>query len=72
MSMSSGSRVASANHPRYVAMHSMTEATSGQDDSPVHGYIDHSSQKDSLAKGDIAIVLVGLILPLLTQVGHVH
>ncbi|KAF1962034.1 Zinc/iron permease [Byssothecium circinans] len=56
----------------YVAMHSMTEATSGHDDTPVNGYIDHGSNKNGLARGDIAIVLVGLLLPLLTQVGHVH
>ncbi|KAF2634446.1 Zinc/iron permease [Massarina eburnea CBS 473.64] len=57
---------------RYVAMHSMTEATSGEDDTPVNGYVDHASSKDGLAKADIAIVLVGLLLPLLTQIGHAH
>jgi zinc transporter 9 len=57
---------------RYVAMHSMTAATSAQDDTPVTGYIDHGSNKDGLAKGDIAFVLVGLLVPLVTQVGHVH
>lgn len=57
---------------RYVAMHSMTEATSGHDETPVNGYIDQGSGKNSLERSDIAIVLSGLLLPLLTQVGHVH
>ncbi|CAI6337377.1 unnamed protein product [Periconia digitata] len=56
----------------YVAMHSMTEATTGHDETPVNGYIDHGTSKDGLAKSDISIVLAGLLLPLLTQVGHVH
>lgn len=56
----------------YVAMHSMTEATTGHDENPVNGYIEHGSNNDGLTKGDISIVLAGLLLPLLTQVGHVH
>jgi zinc transporter 9 len=60
----------------YVAMHSMTEATSshGQEDQqPVNGYIDvHQPPSNSLSKSDISITMIGMLIPLLTQVGHVH
>ncbi|KAF2730670.1 Zinc/iron permease [Polyplosphaeria fusca] len=57
----------------YVAMHSMTEATSSHshDESTTNGYIDHKSSP-SLSKSDIAIVMIGMLVPLVTQVGHVH
>jgi zinc transporter 9 len=57
-------------------MHSMTEATSshGQEDQqPVNGYIDvHQPPSNSLSKSDISITMIGMLIPLLTQVGHVH
>ncbi|KAJ4298105.1 hypothetical protein N0V90_006004 [Kalmusia sp. IMI 367209] len=57
----------------YVAMHSMTEATTSHEEPVINGYIDHhSAQQNGLSKSDIAIVLTGMLLPLLTQVGHHH
>jgi len=55
-------------------MHSMIEATSSShihDEPMVNGYADPWSSK-ALTKSDIAIVLAGMLLPLVTQVGHVH
>lgn len=62
------------NIRRYVAMHAMTETTSnhGHDELHVNGYIDSHSHKTTLSKSDIATVMVGMLVPLLTQVGHVH
>ena len=60
-------------HYRYVAMHSMTEATSNPPEEPfVNGYIDHYSASNGLTKSDISLVMVGMLLPLLTQFGHAH
>ncbi|PSN74628.1 Zinc/iron permease [Corynespora cassiicola Philippines] len=60
----------------YVAMHSMTEATSGShahEDPTANGYIESQNlHKSALTKSDIAIVMFGMLLPLVTQVGHVH
>ncbi|KAF2657288.1 Zinc/iron permease [Lophiostoma macrostomum CBS 122681] len=61
----------------YVAMHSMTEATSShdhEDQQPVNGYIDarQAPSSSSLSKSDISITMIGMLIPLLTQVGHVH
>ncbi|KAH7067786.1 Zinc/iron permease [Paraphoma chrysanthemicola] len=58
----------------YVAMHSMTEATSthGHDDPTVNGYMDAYPGKKTLSKSDIAIVLFGMLFPLVTQIGHAH
>jgi len=56
-------------------MHSMTEATSGSyahDEPTANGYAESQRSKHGLAKSDIAIVLAGMLLPLVTQVGHVH
>lgn len=54
-------------------MHSMTETTSSQEEPVINGYIDHHlSHSNSLSKSDIAIVLTGMFVPLLTQVGHHH
>lgn len=55
-------------------MHAMTETTSnhGHDELHVNGYIDSHSHKTTLSKSDIATVMVGMLVPLLTQVGHVH
>lgn len=63
------------DYVRYVAMHSMTEATSGSyahDEPTANGYAESQRSKHGLAKSDIAIVLAGMLLPLITQVGHVH
>lgn len=58
----------------YVAMHSMSEATSSHshDDPTANGYMDAYPGTDSLSKSDIAIVMFGMLLPLVTQVGHAH
>lgn len=56
-------------------MHSMTEATSGShayDEPTANGYAESQRSKHALAKSDIAIVMTGMLLPLVTQVGHVH
>lgn len=54
-------------------MHSMTEATNSHEEPVINGYIDHhSAQSSGLSKSDIAIVLSGMLVPLLTQVGHHH
>lgn len=59
----------------YVAMHAMTEATSsghGHDEPMANGYVDSYSSYNTLSKGDITTVLFGMLIPLVTQVGHVH
>ncbi|KAF1917308.1 Zinc/iron permease [Ampelomyces quisqualis] len=58
----------------YVAMHSMTEATSthSHDDPIVNGYMDAYPGTKSLSKTDIALVLFGMLFPLVTQIGHAH
>lgn len=58
----------------YVAMHSMAEATSthGQEDPTANGYMDAYPGRDGLSKSDISIVMVGMLLPLITQIGHAH
>jgi zinc transporter 9 len=61
------------NGSRYVAMHSMTEATNNPSEEPfVNGYIDHHTASNGLTKSDISLVMVGMLLPLLTQFGHAH
>jgi zinc transporter 9 len=55
-------------------MHSMSEATSNQshDESAVNGYMDAYPGNKSLSKTDIAIVMFGMLFPLVTQIGHAH
>jgi zinc transporter 9 len=55
-------------------MHAMTEATStlSHDDPTVNGYMDAYPGKRSLSRTDIAIVLFGMLFPLVTQIGHAH
>lgn len=55
-------------------MHSMSEATSSHmsDDLHVNGYMDAYPGSSALSKTDIAIVLFGMLLPLVTQIGHAH
>lgn len=57
---------------RYVAMHSMTEATTAQDDPVINGYLDAPLGKTSMSKTDILLVVFGMLLPLVTQIGHAH
>lgn len=61
-----------ANRVRYVAMHSMTEATSPQEEPVIHGYLDAPLGKPDMSKTDIMIVVFGMLLPLVTQIGHAH
>ncbi|KAF2015453.1 Zinc/iron permease [Aaosphaeria arxii CBS 175.79] len=59
----------------YVAMHAMTEATApslSHEDPMANGYVDSYHASTSLSKSDIATVLFGMLVPLVTQVGHVH
>lgn len=63
---------ASANFARYVAMHSMTEATNPQEEPIIHGYMDAPPGKPNMSKTDILIVVFGMLLPLVTQIGHAH
>jgi zinc transporter 9 len=53
-------------------MHAMTEATSAHDEPTANGYIDNYNSRTSLSKSDIATTMVGMLVPLITQVGHVH
>jgi zinc transporter 9 len=61
-----------ANSCRYVAMHSMTEATSSHSDDGPASYMDAYPGTKSMSKTDIAIVLFGMLFPLVTQIGHAH
>ncbi|KAF2852604.1 ZIP metal ion transporter-like protein [Plenodomus tracheiphilus IPT5] len=58
----------------YVAMHSMAEATTshGHEDPTANGYMDAYPGRNGLSKSDIGIVMVGMLLPLITQIGHAH
>ncbi|KAL5117597.1 hypothetical protein ACEQ8H_004490 [Pleosporales sp. CAS-2024a] len=58
----------------YVATHAMGEATSNQsyDDFGMFGYMDAFPGTQTMSKTDIAIVLFGMLFPLVTQVGHAH
>ncbi|KAI4670150.1 uncharacterized protein J4E79_000431 [Alternaria viburni] len=59
----------------YVAMHSMSEATASQhphEDPTANGYMDAYPGNSNMSKGDISIVMIGMLLPLITQIGHAH
>lgn len=63
----------------YVAMHSMTStndpSSHSHDDPGANGYVDQSygkPEKSTPTKADIATAVVGMLLPLVTQVGHAH
>ncbi|KAF1937033.1 ZIP metal ion transporter-like protein [Clathrospora elynae] len=58
----------------YVAMHSMTEATSSlaYEDPTANGYMDAYPGRNGLSKSEIGFVMLGMLLPLVTQVGHAH
>ena len=54
-------------------MHSMSEATASQhayEDPTANGYMD--AYPGSMSKSDISIVMIGMLLPLITQIGHAH
>lgn len=55
-------------------MQSMSEATSNQshDESGVNGYMDAYPGSKTMSKTDIAIVLFGMLFPLVAQIGHAH
>jgi zinc transporter 9 len=53
-------------------MHSMTEATSSHSDDGPASYMDAYPGTKSMSKTDIAIVLFGMLFPLVTQIGHAH
>lgn len=56
-------------------MHSMAEATSSthaHDDPTANGYMDAYMGSTRMSKTDIAIVMLGMLLPLVTQIGHAH
>lgn len=57
---------------RYVAMHSMIEATNPQEEPVINGYLDGPLGKQGMSKIDIVIVVFGMLLPLVTQIGHAH
>jgi zinc transporter 9 len=69
------SRSTHADYNRYVAMHSMNDATSSHAHDPeptANGYMEAHGHDTGLSKSDICTTMVGMLLPLLTQVGHVH
>lgn len=56
-------------------MHSMADATASQhahEDTTANGYMEAYSGSNRLSKTDIAIVMIGMLLPLITQIGHAH
>ncbi|KAF1847328.1 ZIP metal ion transporter-like protein [Cucurbitaria berberidis CBS 394.84] len=58
----------------YVAMQSMSEATSSHlhEDPIANSYMDAYPGGNGLSKTDIAIVMFGMLLPLVSQMGHAH
>ncbi|CAO2651663.1 Nn.00g042330.m01.CDS01 [Neocucurbitaria sp. VM-36] len=58
----------------YVAMHSMAEATSSpsHEDPTANGYMDAYPGTSGLSKSEIAIVMFGMLVPLISQIGHAH
>jgi hypothetical protein len=61
---------------RYVAMHTMQEndPSSAPNESYVNGYVDgrDTSQRSKKSMRDLVASVIGMILPLLLQVGHTH
>jgi len=55
-------------------MHSMAEATASQhhEDPTVNGYMDAYPGNTGMSKSEISIVMLGMLLPLVTQIGHAH
>lgn len=52
----------------------MAEATSPthHEETHVNGYMDAYPGTNNLSKTDIGIVMLGMLLPLITQIGHAH
>ena len=65
---------------RYVAMHTMQEEDSqngGQEESPSNGYLDSGGRPPRRQKGGrnprlVLAAVGGMLLPLITQIGHAH
>jgi zinc transporter 9 len=56
-------------------MHSMADATAaqhGHEDPTANGYMEAYSSSNRMSKTDISIVMLGMLLPLITQIGHAH
>ena len=55
-------------------MHSMSEATASisHEDPTTNGYMDAYPGNSGLSKSEIAIVMFGMLLPLISQIGHAH
>ena len=55
-------------------MHSMADATASHahEDTIANGYMEAHSGSNQLSKTDITIVMIGMLLPLITQIGHAH
>ena len=53
-------------------MHSMAEATNPQEEPVIHGYLDAPLGKATMSKTEVLIVIFGMLLPLVTQIGHAH
>lgn len=55
-------------------MHSMAEATASQhhEDPTANGYMDAYPGNTTMSKSEITIVMLGMLLPLVTQIGHAH
>ena len=65
---------------RYVAMHTMQEEDSqnaSQDENPSNGYLESGGRPARRAKGGrhprlVLAAVGGMLLPLITQIGHAH
>lgn len=59
---------------RYVAMHAMQEDSSEHIHSPSNGYVDVNSQRKQQKPQmrDTLAAVGGMLIPLLTQLGHHH
>jgi solute carrier family 39 (zinc transporter), member 9 len=72
-------RGTAADQISYVAFHSMQESHSSHDhDSSANGYVNPyalqqgSSGQPKVTSGEAAVVVLGMLLPLVTQIGHAH
>ena len=65
---------------RYVAMHSMQESASPHSHDASNGYVDANmldpvyarDRKKGPSAAEIVVAVVGMLVPLVTQVGHHH
>lgn len=66
--------------PRYVAMHTMQEEdsqTTAQEESQGNGYLESGGRPSRRQKGGrnprlVLAAVGGMLLPLITQIGHAH